>query len=53
MVITNIEEIHYHKGEQNKCGEQIEFGAERNQFEKKQKWEIMKCTVCVKTATDQ
>ena len=35
MVITNIEEIHYHKGEQNKCGEQIEFSAERDQFEKK------------------
>ena len=35
MVVRNIEEIHYHKGEQNKCGEQIEFGAERNQSEKK------------------
>ena len=32
---SNIGEIHYHKGEQNKCSEQIEFGAERNQFEKK------------------
>ena len=37
MVVTNIEEIHYHKVEQNKCGEQIEFGAERNQFEKTKK----------------
>ena len=41
MVIMNIEEIHYHEGEQNKCGEQIQFIAERNQFEKtkKQQWE--------------
>ena len=37
--IRNIGEIHYHKGEQNKWGEQIEFSGERNQFEKKQKWE--------------
>ena len=35
MVITNIREIHCRKGKQNKCGEQIEFGAEKNQFEKK------------------
>ena len=53
MVITNIEEIDYHKGEPNKCGEHIEFGAVRNQFENKQKWEQMKLTVTVKTATDQ
>ena len=38
MVIGNIEEIHYHKGEENKCGKQIEFSAERDQF--KQKTEV-------------
>ena len=32
---TNIGEIHYHKGKQNKCSKQIEFSAESNQFEKK------------------
>ena len=40
--------------EQNKWGKQIEFSAEGNQFGKKyQKWELMKCSVTVKTATDQ
>ena len=33
---------------------QIQFSAESNQFEKKnQMWEYMKCSVTVKTATDQ
>ena len=32
---TNIGEIHYHKGKQNKWSKQIEFSAESNQFEKK------------------
>ena len=31
-------EIHYHKDKQNKWGQQIEFSAESNQFEKNQKW---------------
>ena len=37
LVITNIEEIHYHKGKQNKWSKQIEFSAESNQFERKTK----------------
>ena len=36
---TNIGEIHYHKGKQNKWSKQTEFSAESNQFEKYQKWE--------------
>ena len=32
---TNMGEIHYHKGKQNKWSKQIEFSAESNQFEKK------------------
>ena len=35
LVITNIGEIHCHKGKQNKWSKQIEFSAESNQFEKK------------------
>ena len=35
MAPTNIGEIHYHQGKQNNWSKQIEFSAERNQFEKK------------------
>ena len=49
----NMEEIHYHKENKTNGGKQIEFSAESNQFEKKSKVEIMKCSVTVKTATDQ
>ena len=33
--VSNIGEIHYHKGRQNKWSKQIELSAGRNQFEKK------------------
>ena len=36
-----------------KKGQQIKCSAERNQCDKKSGVEIMKCTVTVKTATDQ
>ena len=36
---ANIREIHYHKENKTNGGEQIEFSAESNQFEKSQKWE--------------
>ena len=34
LVITNTAEIYYHKRKQNKWSKQIEFSAERKQFEK-------------------
>ena len=37
LVITNILEIHYHQENKANGGKQIEFSAERNQFEKKSK----------------
>ena len=53
-MLIYIGEIHYHKENKTNRIKQIEFSAESNQFEKKnQKWEQMKCSVTVKTATDQ
>ena len=35
--LANIRDIHYHKENKTNGGKQIEFSAERNQFEKKSK----------------